>query len=82
MNNKPKIKDIVIYFHPIIGEVRLIDIINMLKDLSKQVRQYETITLKMLKQYNISEDTFYSLFHLLSSSIIEEIIDDLETNIE
>ncbi|MGM9848637.1 MAG: hypothetical protein ACI312_02685 [Bacilli bacterium] len=82
MKNKPKIKDIVIYFHPVIGNVTLFDIINILKDLSKQVRKYENLSLELLKKFNVSDDTYNSLFYLLSSSIIDEILEDLETNIE
>lgn len=82
MKNKPKIKDCVIYFHPLLGNVTLIDIINMLKYLTVQIREYETISLDLLKNSNISDETINSLFHLLSSSTITEIIDDLETNIE
>ena len=82
MKNKPKIKDSIIYFHPLLGNVTLMDIIDMLKYLAKQTKQYETISLDLLQNTNISDDTFNSLFHLLSSSNIIEILDDLETNIE
>lgn len=82
MNNKPKIKDTVIYFHPIIGNVTLKDIIDMLKSANNDVKTYEAITLRMLQEHNISKDTFYSLFHLLTSSYIAEILEDLENNIE
>ena len=82
MTNKPKIKDTFIYFDPIIGNVTLIDIINILRDLSNQVKEYEKVTFTLLENYHISDEIKFSLFHLLSSSIIDDILDELEANIE
>ena len=81
MNNKPKIKDIIIYSHPIIGNVTLDDIIQTLKVTTESVKEYEEITINLLKN-KIPKDTEYSLYSLMNASTIESILDELEFNIE
>ncbi len=79
--NKPKIKDLVLYVHPILGEVTVGNIIEMLKCCIEDTKKYETASLELLRE-SIDEDTFYSLIYLLSASTLKEIIYSLESNIE
>ncbi len=79
--NKPKIKDTVLCVHPIIGEVTVGNIIDMLKYWLEYTEKYETISLELLHK-SIDENTFYSLIGLLSAKTLREILSVLESNIE
>lgn len=79
--NKPKIKDIVLYTHPIMGDITIGNIIDMLKFWIEHTKKYENISLDLLRN-SFTEEDFYSLFALLSSSCLEEIVNDLESHIE
>lgn len=79
--NKPKIKDIVLYTHPIMGDVTVGNIIEMLNFWIEYTKKYEDVSLELLHKL-VDEETFNSLFHLLSSSLLKQIIFDLESNIE
>lgn len=81
MKNKPKIKDIIIYSHPIIGDITLNDIIQILKVTTESVKEYEEITMTLLKN-KIPKDIEYSLYSLMNASTIESILNEIEFNIE
>lgn len=79
--NKPKIKDLVIYSHPTIGDITISNIIDMLRFWLEYTNKYEDVSLSLLSK-TIDEDTFNSLSDLLSAKMLIGIIDLLESHIE
>lgn len=73
-------KDLIVYTHPVIGQVSFSDILAMLKYIANQTQKFENITLDMLENL-VSKDAIISLYPLLNSSLLHEIIDDLENYI-
>ncbi len=53
----------------------------MMKFWIDYTQKYENISLELLRT-SIDEETFNSLFFLLSSSSLVNLIEDLESNIE
>lgn len=75
-------KNFIIYKHPIIGDITLNDIIEQLDFIIEYTRKFENITLDLLKNLNVDENTIISLYPLLTSSELEEIVDDLKYYLE
>lgn len=75
-------KNFIIYNHPIIGDITLNDIIEQLDFIIEYTRKFENITLDLLKNLNVDENTIISLYPLLTSSELEEIVDDLKYYLE
>lgn len=75
-------KNFIVYTHPIIGDVTINDILEQLDFIIEHTRKFENITLNLLKTLKVDNDTIISLFPLLTSSELEEIIDDLKYYLE
>lgn len=75
-------KNFIVYNHPIIGDITLNDIIEQLDFIIEYTRKFENITLDLLKNLNVDENTIISLYPLLTSSELEEIVDDLKYYLE
>lgn len=75
-------KNFIVYNHPIIGDITLNDIIGQLDFIIEYTRKFENITLDLLKNLNVDENTIISLYPLLTSSELEEIVDDLKYYLE
>lgn len=72
----------IVYRHPVIGNVTIGDILEQLKSAVKESKQFEDIAISLLEDCNVPKDTIYSLYVFLNASLIEELIDELDTFID
>lgn len=74
MNNITK--NSIIYTHPLYGDVSINDILMLLSYITNNIKNFEKLAFDITKQTNINDNVLSNLIHYISSSDLEELIDD------
>lgn len=74
MNNITK--NSIIYTHLLYGDVTINDILMLLTHITNNIKNFEKLAFDITKQTNINDNVLSDLIHYISSSDLEELIDD------
>ena len=71
MSNYTIIKDIVVYSHPIVGDITLDEILNYLLLQIQSQKKFEEIVYSNLKFSDLTEEDITTIFDLSTTNTIE-----------
>lgn len=72
----------ILFNHPILGDITFSDVINDLKLIIDDTKNFEEIILNLLREYQMSDEDISTLFNYSVLNRLEWILFLLENNIQ